>query len=293
MKIREKVTFKRSVFIVLIFTFGLIFHFILTSPKEIQTASILALDGDLLKGKRIFYAAGCGSCHVGSDKSEKLLLAGGTQFETQFGTFYAPNVSMSKEYGIGRWSSEDFYRAIKLGQNPEGKHYYPVFPYTSYSKMSDQDIMNLWRFWKTLPVSDEPSKEHKLFLPFNMRSNVGVWKSLFMKEEFVGDKENPSTYLVEALAHCSECHTPRNMFGAMKTKQWMRGASNPSGKGKIPSIHPDDLKWTKEEIAEYLSSGLTPNYDVAGGNMALVVANLSKLKNEDLLLIASYIKNVK
>ena len=293
MKIRDRITFKRSIVILLLFTLGLILHFILTSPKQIQTASILDLKGDFVRGERVFYAAGCGSCHLGSDRSINLLLAGGTAFETQFGTFYAPNVSMSKEYGIGEWSLEDFYRALKLGQSPEGKHYYPVFPYTSYSRMSGQDIADLWVFWKTLPISNEPSKEHKLFLPFNMRSNIGVWKSLFMKDEFVRDIQNPSTYLVEALAHCAECHTPRNMFGAMKTKKWMQGASNPSGRGEIPSIHPDDLKWKKEEIAEYLSSGLTPNYDVAGGNMALVVENLSKLSNEDLLFIASYIKNVK
>ena len=293
MKIRDRITFKRSIVILLLFTLGLILHFILTSPKQIETASILDLKGDFVRGERVFYAAGCGSCHLGSDRSINLLLAGGTAFETQFGTFYAPNVSMSKEFGVGEWSLEDFYRALKLGQSPEGKHYYPVFPYTSYSRMSGQDIADLWVFWKTLPISNEPSKEHKLFLPFNMRSNIGVWKSLFMKDEFVGDKQNPSTYLVEALAHCAECHTPRNMFGAMKTKKWMQGASNPSGRGEIPSIHPDDLKWKKEEIAEYLSSGLTPNYDVAGGNMALVVENLSKLSNGDLLLIASYIKNVK
>ena len=293
MKIRERLTFKRSVSIVFIFALGLLSHFILTSPKEIQTGSILDLDGDRIRGERIFYAAGCGSCHIGSDASKKLLLAGGTAFETRFGTFYAPNVSMSKEYGIGEWSLADFYRAIKLGQNPEGKHYYPVFPYTSYSRMLDQDIVDLWRFWKTLPSSNKPSKDHKLLLPFNMRSNIGVWKSLFMEEDFVGDKRNPSTYLVEALAHCAECHTPRNMFEVLKTKQWMRGALNPSGKGHIPSIHPDDLAWTKEEIAEYLSSGLTPDYDVAGGNMALVVENLSKLSHEDLLAIASYIKNVR
>ena len=293
MKIRDRITFKRSIVILLLFTLGLISHFILTSPKHIQTGSILDLEGVFVRGERIFYAAGCGNCHLGSDTSKKLLLAGGTAFETQFGTFYAPNVSMSKEYGIGEWSLEDFYRAIKLGQSPEGKHYYPVFPYTSYSRMSGQDIVDLWNFWQTLPISTKPSKEHKLFLPFNMRSNIGVWKSLFMKDEFVGDKQNPATYLVEALAHCAECHTPRNMFGALKTKKWMRGASNPNGEGQIPSIHPDDLKWTQEEIAEYLRSGLTPNYDVVGGNMALVVENLSKLSDEDLRSIASYIKSVK
>ena len=126
-------------------------------------------------------------CHIGSDRSKNLLLTGGTQFET-VGTFYAPNVSMSKEYGIGK-----FLRGLLSGDKtrskPGRKTLLSVFPYTSYSRMSDQDIMDLWRFWKTLPVSDEPSKEHKLFLPFNMRSNIGVWKSLFMKKEFVEIKK--------------------------------------------------------------------------------------------------------
>ena len=293
MKLRDKVSFTRSIFILAAFAVGLACHFYLTAPRAIDMTEIKVLSGVRENGERIFYAAGCGSCHLGTDRSEKLMLSGGRSFETQFGTFYAPNVSMSKEFGIGEWSLENFYHAIKLGQSPLGKHYYPAFPYPAYSRMLDSDIVDLWSFWQTLPVSNEPSKDHKLFLPFNMRSNIGIWKRLFLRQEFVGDAKNSSTYLVEAIAHCAECHTPRNSFGALNSKKWMRGAANPSGKGKIPSIHPRDLKWTSGEIAEYLRSGLTPEYDVAGGNMALVVENLSKLSNEDLEAIALYIKNVK
>ena len=171
---RDRITFKRSIVILILFTLVLILHLIPTSPNHIQTASILDLEGDLVREQRVFYAAGCGGYHLGSDKSKKPLLAGGTEFETQFGKFYAFYFSMSKDYGIDAWSFEDFYRAIKLGQSPEGKHYYPVFPYTSYSSMSGQDIVHLWNFWQKLPISTEPSKEHKLFLSFNMRTNIGV-----------------------------------------------------------------------------------------------------------------------
>ena len=96
--------------------------------------------------------------------------------------------------------------------------------------------------------------------------------------------------MVEALGHCAECHTPRDVFGASIRSQWMKGAKNPSGKGRIPSIHPNDLKWTVEEISEYLLSGMTPDFDVAGGKMAAVIDNTAKLTTEDRNLIAKYLK---
>jgi mono/diheme cytochrome c family protein len=101
--------------------------------------------------------------------------------------------------------------------------------------------------------------------------------------------DDRATYLVEALGHCAQCHTPRNILGGLKTDAWLKGGKNPSGKGKIPSIHPSDLKWNKEEIVEYLSSGFTPDYDVAGGKMASVVENTSRLSESDRIYIAEYL----
>ena len=217
------------------------------------------------------------------------MLSGGQKFITNFGTFVAPNISTSREHGIGSWSFSDFYNSIKFGQSPSGKHYFPAYPYNSYQHMHDEDIYDLWTFWKTLPSDETPSQIHDLVFPFNVRRNIGIWKTFFMKDNYFDQKLDRSTYLVEALGHCAECHTPRNYIGSLKKSEWMRGGINPSGKGKIPSIHPSDLKWTKDEIVEYLSSGFTPEYDMVGGKMASVVENISQLSDLDRELIADYL----
>lgn len=266
------------------------FLYAFVQPGQKIKTGVLSLTGNKTSGEYIFSAAGCNSCHLGLNKSQKLQLGGGEKFETPFGIFYAPNVSMSKVHGLGNWSFEDFYEALKFGQNPQNEHYYPAFPFTSYSKMTDQDIADLWEYWKTLPSVETPSKDHELDFPFNSRMSVGIWKKLFFDSSFVGNPNDRGTYLVEALGHCAECHTPRNIFGASLRNQWMEGAKNPSGKGRIPSIHPHELKWNVEEISEYLLSGMTPEFDVAGGKMAAVIENTAKLTSEDRNMIAKYLR---
>lgn len=263
-------------------------------PADAQQNKMREVRGDPKNGAYVFRAAGCNSCHLGKDKGLKSGLSGGEEFKTPFGIFYAPNVSMSEKYGIGKWTYSDFYRSLKSGVNPEGKHYYPAFPYTSYSKIKEEDIADLWAFWQTLPAVEIPSKPHDIKFPFNYRWSLGIWKTLFWdKRHVVGDGRARSTYLVEALGHCAECHTSRNQFGALNRDKWMRGGSNPSGKGNIPSIHPKDLKWSKKDIIEYLTTGLTPEFDVAGGQMVSVIKNTSKLTLEDKTLIAEYLFNLR
>ena len=282
---RTQVYFISGIIICLIF-----FLYALAQPGQKIETSVLNLTGNKASGEYIFAAAGCNSCHLGQSKDQKLYLGGGEQFVTPFGTFYAPNVSMSKTHGIGGWSFGDFYTALKFGQSPQNNHYYPAFPFTSYSKMTNQDIADLWEYWKTLPSVETPSKDHELDFPFNIRMSVGIWKKLFFDSSFIANPHERGTYLVEALGHCAECHAPRDVFGASIRSQWMKGAKNPSGKGRIPSIHPNDLKWTVEEISEYLLSGMTPDFDVAGGKMAAVIDNTAKLTIEDRNLIAKYLK---
>jgi mono/diheme cytochrome c family protein len=159
--------------------------------------------------------------------------------------------------------------------------------------MKDQDIKDLWTFWKTLPSSETPNKDHELPILFDIRRNIGVWKKLYVSEEFVSEKVDRAAYIVEALAHCAECHTPRNLLGALKKNNWFQGAQDPSGKGRIPSIKTKDLLWSKEEIVEYLNSGFTPDYDVVGGKMASVVENISQLSLLDKELIAEYLLRLK
>ena len=264
-------------------------YLVVTEPKPSKPIGYSLKNSDLTNGEYIYWAAGCSSCHIAQGSKNKLILAGGQKFETPFGIYIAPNISNSVKYGIGSWEFIDFYNALKLGQSPEGQHYYPAFPYTSYNKMKDQDIKDLWTFWKTLPSSETPSKDHELPLLFDIRRNIGVWKKLYVSEDFFAEKVDRAAYIVEALAHCTECHTPRNLLGALKKTNWFEGAQDPSGKGRIPSIKTKDLRWNKEEIVEYLSSGFTPDYDVVGGKMASVVENISQLSLSDKELIAEYL----
>ena len=269
----------------------------ISSPKVKQYQDLVTLTADFENGEKIFLASGCGSCHSDPQASpeQKTVLSGGQLFETPFGRFYAPNISTSKQNGIGNWSLSDFERAVRQGVSPDGAHYFPVFPYTAYQHMKDQDLVDLWAYWQSLPASEQASKNHDLPLLFGIRRNVGVWKRMFMEPrwaitEELSPMEEQGRYLVEALGHCGECHTPRNALGALQTTNWLAGAKNPTGKGRIPNITSVELTWSEEEISEYLYSGFTPEFDMVGGHMALVVENLAQLSQSDRDAIARYLK---
>jgi mono/diheme cytochrome c family protein len=264
----------------------------LTAPDRVEADKFAGLQGDPVHGERVFTAAGCASCHHDKAGEDKLVLSGGQAFASDFGTFYAPNISPGAE-GLAGWTLTDFANAVTRGVSPEGQHYYPAFPYTAYNKMSDQDVADLWAYVQTLPVSSTPSKAHDVGFPFNIRRSVGGWKLLFLSDDWVLDVApdlERGRYLVEALAHCAECHTPRNPVGALDTSRWMAGAPNPSGQGTIPALTSDKLKWSAEDIAYYLESGFTPEYDSVGGHMAEVVSNFAKLSAEDRAAVAAYVK---
>ena len=267
-------------------------YFFVTNPQKVEIDTIYFSEADSDRGAYIFLAVGCSDCHVAEGETEKTQLSGGQKFKTDFGVFIAPNISNSREHGIGGWKFEDFYQAIKFGQSPEGQHYFPAFPYVAYSKIRDQDIADLWAFWKTLPSIETPNLEHEIQFPFNIRRNIGIWKALYMPKNFVDPIDDRATYLVEALSHCAECHTPRSVIGGLNRSKWMRGAANPSGQGFIPSIHPSDLGWSEAEVIEYLSSGFKPDFDVASGKMITVIENTSKLSLSDRTLIADYIMRI-
>ena len=284
---------KKIIFVISFLLMGIVTYLLITKPIEIKKIEVNDFNPNLENGRHIFLASGCNSCHISEGSENKLLLAGGQKFVTNFGTFFAPNISTSEIHGIGSWDFSDFYHSIKFGQSPLGKHYFPAFPYNSYQHMNDKDIYDLWTYWRTLPSDETPSQKHDLVFPFNIRRNIGIWKTLFVSDTYFDQKSDRSTYLVEALGHCTECHTQRNYLGNLRKSEWMRGGVNPSGKGKIPSIHPADLKWTKDEIVEYLSSGFTPDFDMVGGKMASVVENISQLSDLDRELIADYLLRLK
>ncbi|MEP4803084.1 MAG: cytochrome c [Hyphomicrobiales bacterium] len=271
----------------------------LTRPKSIDQAFLHGVSSDLTRGEIVFYAAGCASCHSAPDAvgEEKLTLAGGRRFETDFGTFIAPNISSDPAAGIGSWSTLELANALIYGTGPNGQHYYPAFPYTTYANMTAVDIVSLLAFLGTLPAVATESKAHEVGFPFSVRRGLGGWKLLFMVPGWVvegdlTDQQIRGRYLVEALGHCAECHTPRNGLGGLKRDLWLTGAPNPNGKGRVPGLTSDQLDWSDADIAEYLKSGFTPDYDSAGGEMVEVIENTSQLTDDDRLAIAAYLKVV-
>jgi len=161
--------------------------------------------------------------------------------------------------------------------------------------MRYQDVADLKTFLDTLPAVATANQPHELPLPFRIRRALGFWKLLFLKEgPMVASPETRGQYLVEALGHCGECHTPRNLLGGLDSSRWLAGAPNPEGKGRIPNITPggDLANWSVEDIAYYLETGFTPEFDTAGSTMVEVVENLSQASGEDRMAIARYLKSL-
>lgn len=277
-----------------LFVGGLAVFWLLTAPDPLGEDAVAGLTGDAARGEVIFHAGGCASCHAAEDAAgeAKLALGGGRRFPSPFGDFIAPNISPHED-GIAGWSALDLVNAMKQGVAPDGSHYYPSFPYASYARAEVADIVDLKAYLDTLPPVAGVQPGHELPFPFSIRRGLGLWKLLNLTDDpVVADAPPRGRYLSEALGHCGECHTPRDPMGGLDYARWLGGAPNPSGKGRIPNITPAALDWSAADIAEYLNSGFTPEYDVVGGHMADVVENTSKLTAEDRAAIAAYLKAV-
>jgi mono/diheme cytochrome c family protein len=269
----------------------------LTHPAAVDTARLDGLAGDPVQGERVFWAAGCASCHAapGAEGEALLVLSGGHAIETGFGTFVAPNISPHPSAGIGGWEREEFARAVWAGVSPDGRHYYPAFPYTAYAGIAPQDLADLWSFMQALPESASRPEPSELAFPYSLRRGIGLWKRLHAGRGYVldvpaGSELERGRYLAETLGHCGECHTPRTALGGLDRSRWMAGAPNPSGPGTIPGITPATLRWSAEDIAYYLESGFTPEFDSVGGTMASVVRSYARLPAEDRAAVAAYVK---
>jgi len=276
---------------------GLALFWGLTRPETLPEQALAGLQGDPARGELVFYAGGCASCHAApnAEGEARLVLSGGQRFTSPFGTFLAPNISSDPIHGIGKWSPRDLANAIHYGTSPAGSHYYPAFPYTSYALASLQDIADLHSFLATLPGSDVVNLPHEIGFPFNIRRALGLWKLLYTGKGWALDGDDDAElirgrYLAEGLGHCSECHTPRGALGGLDRSRWMGGAPTPDGKGKVPNLTPAKLSWSKGDIAYYLETGFTPDFDVAGGHMASVVSSIANLPAADRAAIAAYLK---
>ncbi|MDH3582155.1 MAG: cytochrome c [Hyphomicrobiales bacterium] len=276
---------------------------LLTLPRPLAAAALPDYAGDPVNGERMFWAGGCASCHAarGAKGDDKLKLVGGLALNTPFGVFRAPNISPDPQTGIGGWSALDLVNAMQRGLAPDGRHYYPAFPYASYARMRTADIIDLKVFLDTLPAVRNTVAGHDLNFPFNVRRGLGLWKLVYLSDEPVVEPAvtdalvKRGRYLVEGPGHCGECHTPRDVAGGVKPAAWLSGAPNPEGKGIIPNItpHGEGLKvWSAKDIAYYLESGFTPEFDSVGGAMVAVQENMAQLPADDRAAIAAYLKTV-
>lgn len=282
---------------------GAIGFLLVTSPGGLAALKggrlpVAAGQGDLANGKVMFAAGGCSSCHATEKQPDKTLLGGGHALKSEFGTFYAPNISPHPKDGIGAWTDEQFLAAMREGVSPAGKHYYPSFPYTSYQRMTPGDVRDLFAYIKTLPPAEGKVRDHDVGFPFNMRLALGGWKLLFADQQVFKPEAGKSAewnrgkYLVEGPGHCAECHSPRNLIGGIVADKRFGGGPDPEGKGYVPNITPHANgigTWSKKDIAYLLESGFTPEYDSVGGSMTPVVGNTGQLPAADRAGMAEYI----
>jgi mono/diheme cytochrome c family protein len=283
--------------------------FLFCSLASASNPFIAAQAANVENGRYMFYAGGCASCHAAPASSkcdepnykDPLDLTGGRCLKSAFGTFYVPNITQDKETGIGRWSDEDFIRAMTEGVSPVGRHYYPAFPYTSYRHMKRDDLLDLKAFLDTLPAVSSKAPPNELAFPYNFRAGLVFWNWLnlargaFAPDPSKSAEVNRGAYLVEGPGHCGQCHTPRNWLGGMIEDKKLSGARNPEGKGFVPNITPDDTglkSWSEKDIAYALETGFTPDGDSLGGSMTKVQENMAKLTPEDRQAIAAYLKSL-
>jgi mono/diheme cytochrome c family protein len=271
----------------------------LTIPNTVPASALAPRTPDLANGKTMFHAGGCASCHAIPKQEDKTKLGGGLALASPFGTFYVPNISSDRTDGVGAWSEAQFVTAMVKGISPAGEHLFPAFPYTSYQRMTLDDIRDLFAYLKTLPAVTGKVRDHALPFPFNIRRTLGLWKLLFLDgRPFTADPSqsaqwNRGSYLVNAPGHCAECHSPRNMLGAVKRNLRFTGGPSPDGKGGVPNITQQKLKnWTVTDIADTLTTGMTPDADFVGGSMVEVVRNTSQLSEPDREAMATYIKSL-
>ncbi|MEX0976676.1 MAG: cytochrome c [Woeseia sp.] len=270
------------------------------SPADVVNKTI---DDELIvSGSYLIHAGGCITCHT-QDAEDAVPLAGGRAMESPFGTFYSPNITPDVETGIGSWSDDEFVEAFWQGVNPDGGHYFPAFPYTSYTGVRREDLLAMKAYLFSLEPVSMPAREHDLPFFMSSRAAAELWKSRYFEAgRFKADpgesaEWNRGAYLVRHLGHCGECHTPRNRFGKLLQEQELAGNPEGSGDEKMPNITADPEqgigRWSIRDIEYFLDIGMLPDGDFTGGSMGPVIEdNTSHLTREDRLAIATYLKSL-
>lgn len=291
---------KLAIAVVVLALIGFGAFWFVTVPATVPASALAQRTPDLANGRTMFFAGGCASCHSTPAQDDKMRLGGGLALKSPFGTFHVPNISPDPSDGIGRWSEADFVTAMVKGTAPDGRHYYPAFPYTSYQRMRHDDLRDLFAFLKTLPAVQGRVRDHDLPFPFNIRRSLGGWKFLYLDgASFQPDPNrsaqwNRGAYLVNGPGHCAECHSPRNALGGIVESQRFAGGPEPTGgDGWVPNITGWGLEhWSNDDLVKLLTTGENRDFDTVGGDMAKVVGNIKELSEEDRTAMAAYLKSL-
>ena len=249
------------------------------------------------RGQYLVRAGGCFSCHTAKG-GEKLV--GGRPLTTPFGTFYSPNITPDPDTGIGRWADAQFLRALRDGVRPDGANYFPVFPYPSFTGITDSNALAMKAYLFSLPPVHQKNRPHDVPFPISLRWLQTGWELLFFTPgpfQSAPDRSvayNRGAYLVTALAHCGECHTPRNLLGATQLGQQLAATPDGPDGQLVPNITPDPTtgigRWDKDDVVELLRTGATPEQSRVKGAMREVIEDgLKYLTKDDLRAIADYL----
>jgi mono/diheme cytochrome c family protein len=266
-------------------------------PAIVAIEPSQSFDAALVKRGRELAAMGnCNDCHTTRGGKS---FAGGVAVPTPFGAIYSSNITPDPDTGIGRWSEVAFRRAMRSGVDREGRHLYPTFPYDHFTNVSDEDDQALYAFLMTRQPVHAPPRANQLSFPFDQRFVIAGWKLLFLRhgayqpDSARSAEWNRGGYLVEGLAHCGSCHTPRNALGAERGADQFAGGEVENWRATaINTQSPAPVPWTADALAAYLRNGWHPDHGVARGPMAQVVGNLASVPESEVRAIATYMADV-
>jgi mono/diheme cytochrome c family protein len=265
----------------------------LATTASAQDAAVIA------KGEYLARAGDCIACHTAP---EGKLFAGGRAMPTPFGTLYTSNITPDPETGIGKWTADDFYKTMHEGRFPDGGLLYPAMPFGSYTKVTRADSDAIFAYLRSIPAVKQANREHQLDFPYNNRSLILGWRTLFFKEgEYTpdpskSDEWNRGAYLVEGLGHCAMCHTAINALGGSSDSKAFEGGLIPMQNWYAPSLTSNKEAglgdWSIEEISDLLRTGISSRGAVYGPMAEVTYNSLQYLKGDDIKAMAVYLKSL-